>query len=45
MYPVNFIELHQRSPERLKQVPQGEDISITLHGKTFALNILYGKEN
>ena len=36
MYLVNVTELRQHLPEHLKQVQQGEEIAITLHGKTIA---------
>ena len=36
MSSVNVTELRQRLPEYLKQVQRGEEIAITLHGKTIA---------
>lgn len=33
---VNVTELRQRLPDYLKQVQQGEEITITLHGKNIA---------
>jgi len=36
MYAVNVTELRQHLPAYLKQVQQGEEIAITLHGKTIA---------
>ena len=36
MSSVNVTELRQRLPEYLKQVQRGEEIAITLHGKTVA---------
>jgi prevent-host-death family protein len=33
---VNVTELRQHLPEYLKQVQQGEQIAVTLHGKTIA---------
>ena len=33
---VNVTQLRQHLPEYLKQVQQGEEITITLHGKTIA---------
>jgi prevent-host-death family protein len=36
MSSVNVTELRQHLPEYLKQVQAGEEISITLHGKTIA---------
>ena len=36
MNSVNVTELRQHLPEYLKQVQQGEEIVITLHGKTIA---------
>jgi prevent-host-death family protein len=36
MNAVNITELRQHLPSYLKQVQQGEEIAITLHGKTIA---------
>jgi prevent-host-death family protein len=36
MNSVNVTELRQHLPNYLKQVQQGEEIAITLHGKTIA---------
>ena len=36
MNAVNVTELRQHLPDHLKQVQQGEEIAITLHGKTIA---------
>ncbi len=36
MNAVNVTELRQHLPDYLKQVQQGEEIAITLHGKTIA---------
>jgi prevent-host-death family protein len=36
MTSVNITELRQHLPDYLKQVQQGEEIAITLHGKTIA---------
>lgn len=36
MHAVNVTELRQHLPDYLKQVQQGEEIAITLHGKTIA---------
>ena len=36
MTSVNVTELRQHLPDYLKQVQQGEEIAITLHGKTIA---------
>lgn len=36
MNSVNVTQLRQHLPEYLKQVQQGEEITITLHGKTIA---------
>lgn len=33
---VNVTELRQRLPDYLKQVQQGEEIIVTLHGKNIA---------
>ncbi len=36
MTAINVTELRQHLPDYLKQVQQGEEISITLHGKIIA---------
>jgi len=36
MNAVNVTELRQHLPDYLKQVQQGEEIAITLHGKAIA---------
>ena len=36
MNSVNVTELRQHLPDYLKQVQQGKEIAITLHGKTIA---------
>ncbi|SJM94800.1 Prevent-host-death family protein [Crenothrix polyspora] len=36
MTSVNVTELRQHLPDYLKQVQQGEEIAITLHGRTIA---------
>lgn len=36
MNAVNVTELRQRLPEYLKQVQNGEEIAISLHGKVIA---------
>jgi len=36
MSSVNVTELRQRLPDYLKQVQQGAEIAVTLHGKTIA---------
>ena len=36
MTSVNITELRQHLPDYLKQVQQGEEITITSHGKTIA---------
>ena len=36
MHLVNVTDLRQHLPEYLKQVQQGEEIVITLHGKSIA---------
>lgn len=36
MHAVNVTELRQHLPDYLKQVQQGEEIAVTLHGKTIA---------
>ena len=36
MNSVNVTELRQHLPDYLKQVQEGEEIEVTLHGKTIA---------
>lgn len=36
MHSVNVTQLRQHLPDYLKQVQQGEEIAVTLHGKTIA---------
>ncbi len=36
MNSVNVTQLRQHLPDYLKQVQQGQEIAITLHGKTIA---------
>lgn len=36
MTSINVTELRQHLPDYLKQVQQGKEIAITLHGKTIA---------
>lgn len=45
MSSVNVTELRQHLPEYLKQVQAGEEISITLHGKTIARIVPEAKES
>ncbi|MEI6544995.1 MAG: type II toxin-antitoxin system prevent-host-death family antitoxin [Methylococcales bacterium] len=45
MNSVNVTELRQHLPEYLKQVQQGEEIEITLHGKTIARIVPDRKES
>lgn len=45
MNSVNVTELRQHLPDYLKQVQQGEEIAITLHGKTIARIVPDSKEN
>ncbi len=45
MNSVNVTELRQHLPDYLKQVQQGEEIAITLHGKTIARIVPDRKEN
>jgi prevent-host-death family protein len=42
---VNVTELRQHLPDYLKQVQQGEEIEITLHGKTIARLVPDRKES
>jgi len=45
MNSVNVTELRRHLPDYLKQVQQGEEIAITLHGKTIARIMPDRKEN
>jgi prevent-host-death family protein len=45
MASVNVTELRQHLPDYLKQVQQGEEIAITLHGKTIARIVPEHREN
>lgn len=45
MSSVNVTELRQHLPEYLKQVQAGEEIAITLHGKTIARIVPEAKES
>ena len=45
MTSVNVTELRQHLPDYLKQVQQGEEIAITLHGKTIAHIVPDRQEN
>jgi len=45
MNSVNVTELRQHLPDYLKQVQQGEEIEITLHGKTIARIVPDRKES
>lgn len=45
MTSVNVTELRQHLPDYLKQVQQGEEIAITLHGKTIARIVPDQQEN
>ena len=45
MNSVNVTELRQHLPDYLKQVQQGEEIAITLHGKTIARIVPDRNEN
>lgn len=45
MISVNVTELRQHLPEYLKQVQAGEEVVITLHGKTIARIVPDRKEN
>jgi prevent-host-death family protein len=42
---VNVTELRQHLPDYLKQVQQGEEVAITLHGKTIARIVPEHREN
>jgi prevent-host-death family protein len=45
MNSVNVTELRQHLPDYLKQVQEGEEIEITLHGKTIARIVPDRNEN
>jgi len=45
MNSVNVTELRQHLPDYLKQVQEGEEIEITLHGKTIARIVPDRKES
>ena len=45
MASVNVTELRRHLPNYLKQVQQGEEIAITLHGKTIARIVPEHREN
>ncbi len=45
MNSVNVTELRQHLPDYLKQVQQGEEIEITLHGKIIARIVPNRKES
>lgn len=45
MPSINVTELRQHLPEYLKQVQAGEEIAITLHGKTIARIVPEAKES
>ncbi|MEQ1622075.1 MAG: type II toxin-antitoxin system prevent-host-death family antitoxin [Methylococcales bacterium] len=45
MQSVNVTELRQHLPDYLKQVQQGEEIEITLHGKIIARMVPDRKES
>ena len=45
MNSVNVTELRQHLPDYLKRVQQGEEIAITLHGKTIARIVPDRKES
>jgi prevent-host-death family protein len=45
MSSINVTELRQHLPEYLKQVQAGEEIAITLHGKTIARIVPEVKES
>ncbi len=45
MSSINVTELRQHLPEYLKQVQAGEEIVITLHGKTIARIVPEAKES
>lgn len=45
MHSVNVTELRQHLPDYLKQVQKGEEIAVTLHGKTIARIVPEKKES
>lgn len=45
MHSVNVTELRQHLPDYLKQVQQGEEIVVTLHGKIIARIVPDQQEN
>lgn len=45
MSSINVTELRQHLPEYLRQVQAGEEIAITLHGKTIARIVPEAKES
>jgi prevent-host-death family protein len=45
MSSINVTELRQHLPEYLKQVQAGQEIAITLHGKTIARIVPEAKES
>jgi len=45
MTSVNVTELRQHLPEYLKQVQAGEEITVTLHGRTIARIVPEHKES
>jgi prevent-host-death family protein len=45
MSSINVTELRQHLPEYLKQVQAGEEIAITLHGKTIARIVPEARES
>lgn len=45
MNSVNVTQLRQHLPDYLKQVQQGQEIAITLHGKTIARIVPEQQEN
>ncbi len=45
MSSINVTELRRHLPEHLKQVQAGEEIAITLHGKTIARIVPEAKES
>jgi prevent-host-death family protein len=45
MASVNVTELRQHLPDYLRQVQQGEEIAITLHGRTISRIVPEHREN
>ena len=45
MNSVNVTDLRQHLPDYLKQVQQGEEITITLHGKSIARLVPESSDN